>query len=176
MAVLGNRYSVPVAHVGAPVAVRVHRDRVVVWRDTLALAAHARAPDGAHRRVVDPAHFAPLFARKPRAQVMLYRDALVQLGGEARWYLSELSRRRRAQLRAEVLGVYALYEEYGAPRLLAAMAFATTRSAYGAEYLRALLAFEGHLPGWSDAPPPEAPAPPPLGAVVGPPRTRSTAT
>jgi transposase len=170
VAVLGNQYSVPVAHVGAPVTVRVHRDRVVVWRDTAALAAHARAPDGAHRRVVDPAHFAPLFARKPRAQVMLYREALLQLGADARWYLSELSRRRRARLREEVLGVYALYEECGAPRLLAAMAFATTRSAYGAEYLRALLAFEGHLPGWSDAPPPAPPAPPPLGAVVGPPQ------
>jgi hypothetical protein len=120
--------------------------------------------------VVDPAHFAPLFARKPRAQVMLYREALVQLGDEARWYVSELSRRRRAQLREEVLGVYALLEEYGAPRLLQAMAFATTRSAYGAEYLRALLGFEGPLPGWSDAPPPEAPARPPLLVVAGPPQ------
>jgi hypothetical protein len=56
------------------------------------------------------------------------------------------------------------------------MAFATTRSAYGAEYLAALLAFEGHLPGWSDAPGrpdalgPEAPAGPPLVVVVGPPQ------
>jgi transposase len=169
VAVLGNQYSVPVAHVGAPVAARVHRDRVVLWRDTLALAAHARAPDGAHHRGVDPAHYAPLFARKPRAQVMLYREALVQLGADARWYVSELSRRRRAQLRAEVLGVYALLEEYGAPRLLQAMAFATTRSAYGAEYLAALLAFEGDLPGWSDAPPARPPLVVALG-VVGPPQ------
>jgi transposase len=167
VAVLGNQYSVPVAHVGAPVAARVHRERVALWRDALLLAEHARAPDGAHRRVVDPAHFAPLFPRKPRAQVMLYREALVQLGADARWYVSELSRRRRAQLREEVLGVYALYERYGAPRLLQAMAFATTRSAYGAEYLAALLAFEGPLPGWSDAPP-RAPAAPPALAAVGP--------
>jgi transposase len=175
VAVLGNQYSVPVPHVGAPVAARVHRERVALWRDTLRLAEHARAPDGAHRRVVDPAHFAPLFARKPRAQVMLYREALLQLGGDAPWYVSELSRRRRAQLREEVLGVYALYERYGGPRLLQAMAFATTRSAYGAEYLAALLAYEGHLPGWSDAPAwtaaptPAAPARLALG-VAGPPQ------
>ena len=65
VAVLGNQYSVPVAHVGAPVAVRVHRERVVLWRDALLVADHARAPDGAHRRVVDPAHFAPLFPASP---------------------------------------------------------------------------------------------------------------
>ena len=83
VAVLGNSYSVPIAHVGAPVTVRVHRERIVIWRDTELLAEHARAPDGAHRRVVDPAHFAPLFGRKPRAQVMLYREALLGLGGVA---------------------------------------------------------------------------------------------
>ena len=80
VAVLGNSYSVPIAHVGAPVTVRVHRERIVIWRDAEWLAEHARAPDGAHRRVVDPAHFAPLFGRKPRAQVMLYREALLELG------------------------------------------------------------------------------------------------
>jgi len=146
VAVLGNQYSVPIAHVGAPVTVRVHRQRVVVWRDTLLLAEHARAPDGAHRRVVEPAHYALVFTRKPRAQVMLYRDVLVQLGDAARWYLSELSHRRRAHLREEILGVYALYEEYGAAALLAAMAYATERSAYSAAYLQALLALRGRAP------------------------------
>ena len=80
VAVLGNSYSVPIEHVGAPVTVRVHRERIVIWRDAELLAEHARAPDGAHRRVVDPAHFAPLFGRKPRGQVMLYREALLGLG------------------------------------------------------------------------------------------------
>src|SRR5439155_14823205 len=86
----GNLYSVPVAHVGAAVTVRLHRHTVVLWRDTTRLASHERAPDGAHRRVVDPAHFAPLFAHKPRAQVMLYRQALLELGGVAVAYVSAL--------------------------------------------------------------------------------------
>jgi transposase len=147
VAVMGNQYSVPIEHVGAPVAVRLHRERIVVWRDTTHLATHARAPDGAHRRVVEPAHFVPLFGRKPRAQVMLYREVLVELGADARWYLSELSRRHRAQLRQEVLEVYALYEQYGAATLLAAMAVATERSTYRAAYLRALLAMGVGAPG-----------------------------
>ena len=75
-----------------------------------------------------------------------------------------------------MLGVYALYERYGAPACWQAMAFATTRSAYGAEYLAALLAFEGHLPGWSDAPPPAAPALARWPWWSGRARTRSTAS
>ena len=44
VAVLGNSYSVPIAQVGAPVTVRVHRERIVIWRDAEWLAEHARAP------------------------------------------------------------------------------------------------------------------------------------
>jgi transposase len=139
VAVLGNQYSVPVAHVGAPVTVRVHRTRIALWRDTLLLAEHERAPDGAHRRVVLPDHFAPLFSVKPRAQVMLYREALLQLGEGAARYISELSYRQRAALRREILAVYALLEQHGASALLAAMAAAEQVNAYGAAYLHTLL-------------------------------------
>src|SRR3954470_42051 len=139
VAVLGNSYSVPIAQVSAPVTVRVHRERIVIWRDAEWLAEHARAPDGAPRRVVDPAHFAPLFGRKPRAQVMLYREALLELGPIAQQYLSELSRRQRARLGPEVLAVYALYERCGAAELLAAMELAQAQGAFGAAYLGALV-------------------------------------
>jgi hypothetical protein len=158
--VLGNHYSVPIVHVGAPVTVRVHRARVVIWRDATRVAAHARAPDGGHQRVVEPEHYALLFAKKPRAQVMLYREALLQLGPSAEWYLSEVSRRRRACLRDEVVGIYTLYQQLGAARLLAAMDYATERSAYGVDYLRALadLATRSTPATWPPllAPPPAA--------------------
>lgn len=137
--VLGNQYSVPVNNVSAPVTVRVHRERIVLWRDTTLLARHDRAADGARRRVVTPEHFAPLFGRKPRAQVMLYRQALLDLGEVAQRYVSEVSHRKRAHLRQEVLSIYALLEGYGAAALQAAMAAAERVPAYGAEYLSALL-------------------------------------
>ena len=105
VAVLGNSYSVPIAQVGAPVTVRVHRERVAIWRDAERLAEHARAPDGAHQRVVDPAHFAPLFGRKPRARVLLYREALLGLGPGAASYIGEVSRRQRARLGEEMLAL-----------------------------------------------------------------------
>jgi len=119
-----NRYSVPVLHVGAPATIRLHRERVRIWRDTTCIADHPRAPDGAHQRVIDPAHFAPLFAKKPRAQAMLYREVLLALGGVAPTFLSALSQRHRARLTDELVAVYALYERHGATDLLAAMAHA----------------------------------------------------
>src|SRR5919199_2871430 len=122
VAVAGNRYSVPVLHVGAPVTVRLHCTRVRIWRDTQCIADHPRAPDGAHQRVIEVAHFAPLFPSKRRAQVMLYREVLLGVGGRAPAFISELSRRHRDRLGPEVLAVYALYDQYGAPALLTAMA------------------------------------------------------
>jgi hypothetical protein len=143
VAVSGNRYSVPVLHVGAPVTVRLHRERVRIWRDTTCIADHPRAPDGAHQRVIDPAHFAPLFAKKPRAQAMLYRDVLIGLGGPAPAFLSALSQRHRARLTDELVAVYALYEGHGAADLLAAMARAERARAYSADALAVVLVTPG---------------------------------
>ena len=153
VAVAGNRYSVPVAHVGAPVTARIHRDRIRIWRDTEALADHPRAIDGARQRVIDPTHFAALFPAKPRAQTMLYREVLVGLGGVAPAFLSELCHRRRDRLRPEMLAIYALYLEHGAAALLAAMAHAETAGTFQADALAGLLASP------SSVPPPAAPAP-----------------
>lgn len=137
--ILGNTYSVPIAHVGRPVTVRVHREHIVIWRDTECLAEHKRAPDGAHQRVVIPEHFAPLFVKKPRAQVMLQRQALLELGNVASSYVGELSHRRRARLAGEIGGVYALGQRFGWVALVEAMAKAERVGIYGADYLTLLL-------------------------------------
>jgi transposase len=164
VAVAGNRYSVPVAHVGAPVTVRLHRERVRIWRDAACLADHSRAPDGARQRVIDPAHFAPLFPTKPRAQAMLYREVLLGLGGRAPAFLGELSRRQRDRLREELLAVYALYEQVGAAPLLAAMAQADDAGAYSADALALLLATTRPSPA------PATASAPPLRLVGAPPQ------
>lgn len=137
--VAGNSYSVPLGNRGAPVTVRMHRDHVVIWRDMVLLANHGRVPDGAHQRIAVPEHFAPIFAKKPRAQTMLEREALLRLGGGAVAYVSEVSRRRRERLGEEVAAIYALYEQYGQQPLLDAMTQAQQRGIYGADYLRLLL-------------------------------------
>jgi hypothetical protein len=98
--------------------------------------------------VIDPAHFAPLFLAKPRAQAMLYREVLLGLGGRAPTFLSELSRRHRDRLREEILAVYALYEQAGADAVLAAMAQADDAGTYQADALVLLLTGGTH-PGGS---------------------------
>jgi transposase len=140
VAVAGNRYSVPVAHVRAPVTVRLHADRIRIWRDTTLLADHPRAADGARQRSIDPAHFAPLFARKPRAQAMLYREVLLRLGDPAPAFLAALSHRQRDRLQPELLALYALFEQHGAALLLAAMEQARAAGTYSAAALALLLA------------------------------------
>ena len=122
-----------------PVTVRVHRERIVIWRNTDCLADHRRAADGAHQRVVVPEHFAPLFGKKPRAQVMLQRQALLELGGNAARFVGEVSRRRRDHLAQEITAIYALYERFGESSLLSAMAKAESVGIYGADYLKLLL-------------------------------------
>jgi len=140
VAALGNRYSVPVAHVLAPVIIRLHRDRFRIYRDTLLLADHVRAADGGRERIVDASHFTSLFARKPRAQAMLYREVLLRIGEPAPTFLSRLSERQRAQLRPEILAVYALYEQHGAEALRDAMDRAIAAGTYDAAALCLLLA------------------------------------
>ncbi len=137
---MGNTYSTPVAHVGRPVTVRIHRERVVIWRDTEFVAEHKRAPNGAHQRVVIPEHFEPLYSKKPRAQVMLQRQALLELGDGATRYIGELSRRRRDRLAGEISAVYGLCERVGREALVEAMVEAERAGVYGADYLAHLLA------------------------------------
>jgi transposase len=139
VAVLGNRYAVPIAHVGAPVTVRVHHDRIRLYRDTTCLADHARAPDGGVRRVVDLNHFAPLFGHKPRAQAMLQREALLALGPPAPRFLSLLSRRYRDRLPEEIRAVHALFERHARVDLLTAMTLALEAGVASASALAVLL-------------------------------------
>ncbi len=136
----GNVYSVPIAQVRTPVTVRVHRERIVIWRDTVSLAEHKRARDGAHQRVVLTEHFAPLYAKKPRARVMLQRQALLELGGSANSFVAEVSRRQRDRLATGITALYELYQRFGQTTFLAATAKAQLVGVYRADYLELLLA------------------------------------
>jgi hypothetical protein len=137
--VLDNCYSVPIEHVGLSLTVRVHQERIVPWRDTVLVAEHRRVADGRSQRLVDPMHFAPLFARKPRAQVMLYREALLALDVVAADYIAELSCHRWDRLGPEMLGDHALLAQHGKAALLNAMRQAAAHGPYGVEYLTVLL-------------------------------------
>ncbi len=64
----------------------------------------------------------------------------MKLGGCAPGFVTELSRRQRDSLGAEIRAVYALYEQHGPADLLAAMELAAAAGSYSAAALALVLA------------------------------------
>ncbi|NTU85656.1 MAG: transposase, partial [Chloroflexales bacterium] len=133
-----NRYSVPVALVGQLLTVRIHPTRIVLYAGDRLVASHPRH-FGRHQRVVIPEHYEPVFARKPRARVMAYRDWLVQLSPQAAEYVSQLCRARYAAMEHELVTLYQLAQQVGVPTFLAAIDLAVEAQTVGAEYVQAIL-------------------------------------
>jgi len=134
-----NRYSVPVALVGQLLTVRIHPTRVALYSGDTLVAAHPRQ-FGRHQRVVIPEHYEPVFACKPRARVMTYRDWLVQLSPQAADYVSQVCRARYAAMEYEMVTLYQLAQQAGVPTCLAAVELAAAAQTVGAEYVAAILA------------------------------------
>lgn len=146
-----NRYSVPVHLVGQTLTARLHLDRIDLYDGVELVANHPRQR-GRHGRVVVPEHFEPLFARKPRARIMVYRDWLVALSPTVATYVSQVCHKYYSQMEAQMVRLYTLAQEVGATEFLAAVTLASEQQAIGAEYVSALVR----------PPAPLAPAPVPL--------------
>ncbi len=61
-----NRYSVPVAYAGSFLTLRAYVDRIEVWQGGQCLASHKRSY-GRGQEILDPVHYLPELAKKPRA-------------------------------------------------------------------------------------------------------------
>jgi len=103
------------------------------------VASHPRHR-GRHARIVVPEHFEAVFAVKPRARVMVYRDWLVGLSEGAAAYVSLLCQKRYAEMDAQITALYELAQRVGRGEFLAALDLAAEQGIVGVEYLRALLA------------------------------------
>ena len=80
--IAATQYSAPVARVEQLRTVRISPTRIARSARDTRVATHVRQ-FGRHQRMVIPEHYEPVFARKPRAQVMVYHDGLVQLSPQA---------------------------------------------------------------------------------------------
>jgi hypothetical protein len=89
--------------------------------------------------VVIPEHFEAVFARKPRARIMVYRDWLVGLSASAAEYISLLCRKRYAEMEDQIAALYALAQQAGHDEFLAAVELAAEQQTIGAEYVCALI-------------------------------------
>ena len=134
-----NRYSVPVGYIGRPLLARVRRNYIdFYWEDKL-VAHHGRAKCKQHKPIRIPEHYETVFKKKPRAQVMLYRDHLMDVDKSVAGYIETLCFRERAGFGPHILKMYDLLKEHGAEELGAACAVASEHGAYGAVYLEGLL-------------------------------------
>ncbi len=137
-----NRYSVPVHLVGLTLTARIHATRIELFHGPTLVATHLRQ-FGRNARVVVPEHFEPVFARKPRARIMVYRDWLVGLSVAAADYISVLCHKRYAEMDCQIAALYQLAQQVGRQKFLAALELAAQQHTIGAEYVSALLVQQG---------------------------------
>lgn len=135
----GNRYSVPVAYALQPLLARVRRDWIEFYAAEKLVARHQRVCGKQRHAVRVPEHYEALFKKKPRAQVMLYRDHLMLLDRSIQSYVEALCCRNRAKFGPCIKQMYELLQQYGAESLGAACAVASEHCCYGSDYLAALL-------------------------------------
>jgi transposase len=145
VAIATNRYSVPAQLVGMVLSARIYPARIELYHGSQLVATHVRQFTR-NTRIVIPEHYEAVFAHKPRARVMVYRDFLVALSETAAAYVSQLCRKRYAEMDAQVLALYRLAGRVGREELLAALELALEQQTFGAEYVQALLALPRTLP------------------------------
>src|SRR6266700_6359019 len=119
VAIATNRYSVPAHLVGLALTARIYATRIELFHGSTRVATHPRQ-FGRNARIVVPEHFEAVFARKPRARIMVYRDWLVGVSATAADYVSLLCRKRYAEMDSQVTALYALAQQVGPEAFLAA--------------------------------------------------------
>jgi transposase len=133
-----NEYSVPVELIGKTVEARIHPDRVRIYHEGEKVADHERST-GRKQRVREPDHYEPTFKKKPRAQVMLYREKLLSLNHGISDYVEKVVRKNVANQRPHVIGIYDLLEDHGKEKLSKLCRKCADRNLYGIDYLEAYL-------------------------------------
>ncbi len=131
-----NRYSVPVAYVGQALTARIHPERIALYRGTALVASHPRC-HGRRTRIVVPEHYEPVFAQKPRARTMVYRDWLVALAPSVATYVQRLCQRRYQEMDQQIAGLYGLARGVGTDPFCRLVERALEQDAVGVEHLRA---------------------------------------
>lgn len=102
-----NEYSVPVKLIGKTVAARIHPERIRIYHEGDKVTDHKR-PTNRKERVREPEHYQPVFDKKPRAEVMLYREKLLSLNHGISNYVEKVIRKNVANQRPHVVGIYNL--------------------------------------------------------------------
>ena len=133
-----NSYSVPPAHVGKTVMIRVSDSVVRVFADSVEIARHNRCFDR-RRSIEDRAHIEQITDKKGAGALAVTRkDRIANLAPEARMYLQEVAR-RRIGLESEIKKLQRLVTMYGETEVAGGIAKALAARTFGARYVRALI-------------------------------------
>ncbi len=153
-----NRYSVPTSLMGHTLTARIHLERIALYDGQECVAAHPRHR-GRHARIIVPEHYEAVFARKPRARLVLYRDWLVGLSPAVAAYIGQVCHKHYNQMEAQILRLYALARKVGEVTFVAAVQLAAAQEAIGADYVSALVGDiqQERLPNTAADPQPLAP-------------------
>jgi transposase len=134
-----NRYSVPAHLVGLALTARLYPVRIELFHGAERVASHVRH-FGRNARIIIPEHFEAVFALKPRARIMVYRDWLVALAPQVADYISQVCRKRYAEMDGQITTLYELAQRVGREEFLAAVELAAEQHTLGAEYVCAIAA------------------------------------
>ncbi|MDQ5851997.1 MAG: IS21 family transposase [Chloroflexota bacterium] len=139
VAIATNRYSVPAHLVGLALTARLYPTRIELFHGADRVASHPRH-FGRNARISIPEHFEAVFALKPRARIMVYRDWLVALSPQVADYISQVCRKRYAEMDGQITALYELAQRVGREEFLAAVELAAEQQTVGAEYVCAIAA------------------------------------
>lgn len=131
-----NRYSVPVQYIGQVVTARIHLEHIELFVGSEWVASHPRHT-GRRTRIINPAHFEPVFERKPRGRVMVYRDWLVAQAPSIADYVAVICQKRRDEMAVQIIALYELVQRLGIADMRSALELAAQRQLYGVEYVQA---------------------------------------
>src|SRR5919202_1103661 len=145
VAIATNRYSVPAHLVGLALTARLYPARIELFHGTERVASHPRH-FGRNARIIIPEHFEAVFALKPRARIMVYRDWLIALSPQVATYISQVCRKRYAEMDGQITALYELAQRVGRDEFLAAVELAEEQQTIGAEYVCAIAAQPVPLP------------------------------
>jgi transposase len=140
-------YSMPPDAIGIPGTLFLYQERVKIVAGRFS-AHHPRLFERGAKSTL-PEHRAEAVAKVSgkRGKRYLMREHLLELGGEAFDYLTEITHRRPRAWTGEVEQLHALLQQHGPDALREALAQAVVGQTFGAEYVRHFL----HSPARSDA-------------------------
>lgn len=133
----GNRYSVPAAHAGRKLLLKLYPERLCLYDGEKLATEHLRSYDRG-QDIENPEHARPVLERKRRADEQHLVKRFLALSPQAETYYRQLAE-RKLSWRLHLRKIVALVDVYGVEKVERALADALVYQAFSSEYIANLL-------------------------------------